>query len=115
MERQPQGEVRTPNSHWSGIGLSKSSPFSLENASRNNNQWDRGENLPYNLGVTTGVLDVTPTSQRTPFAHFKDIHTLLTHLGLDHYISKYVILEVMKYKIVRGNFKNTIAIVKLGR
>lgn len=98
MERPPQGEVRTPNSQWTGLGLSKSSPFSLENSNRNNNQWDRSENMPYNLGVTTGVLDATPTSQRSQFAHFKDIHTLLTHLGLDHYISMYQLdLDMIMY------------------
>lgn len=97
MERPPQGEVRTPTSQWAGLGLSKTSPFALETASHNvdanniRNQWvhNVGNASPYsNMGVTTGILESTPAEKRAVLTHQKDIHSLMTHLGLEHYISK---------------------------
>lgn len=97
MERAPQGEVRTPTAQWAGLGLSKTSPFALETASNivdaNNsrNQWVRnaGNSSPYNMGVTTSILESAPADKRAVLTHQKDIHSLMTHLGLEHYISKY--------------------------
>lgn len=114
MERAPQGEIRTPTSHWAGLNLSKTSPYALEsvsdqsaagngaNTSSNSSvnppgissttlsQWSRSDNAsPYNLNATTGMLDVLPAQQRALLCQHKDIHSLLMHLGLEHYISKY--------------------------
>lgn len=167
MERAPQGEIRTPNAGWSGLGLSKTSPFLLgatgraddddvsaaaaadeksggaesaagaEAASANNaastttptgpqsynkhpnsgsggsgaangsqsstSNWLRHKTSssassasgdapaasPYvNMNATTGLMDIVPSSQRSLLSHHKDIHSLLTHLGLEHYISE---------------------------
>lgn len=87
MERAPQGEVRTPTNAWAGLSLSKTSPFALETAGIS--QWThRNENSPYKLGATTGILDSTPAQERVQLSQFKDIPSLMTHLKLDHYISK---------------------------
>lgn len=87
MERQPHGEVRTPTHHWAGLALSKTSPSVLETAGLS--QWaHRDENFPYKLGSTTSMLDSTPTQDRVQLSQFKDIHSLLTHLKLDHYLGK---------------------------
>lgn len=88
IERAPAGEIRTPTSSWAGLGLSKTSPFSLETVTNNNNQWNRTEtSSPYNLGVTTSLMDAAPSHSRMLLSQHKDIHSLMTHLGLDHYIS----------------------------
>lgn len=104
MERAPQGELRTPNSAWAGLHLSKTSPFALEtipdqsvtesNASGNtglglNPRWTRTDTTsPYNMSATTGLMDVLPAQQRALICQHKDIHSLMMHLGLEHYISK---------------------------
>lgn len=94
MERAPQGEVRTPTSHWADLGLSKTSPFALETTPTSSNTntafWTRPDTAsPYHLGATTGMLDGIPANQRSLLIKHKDIHSLMTHLGLEHYISKF--------------------------
>lgn len=96
MERAPQGEIRTPNSNWAGLGISYTSPAPLETAIDDSlTTWNRGNGVtaghlsPYNLGATTGIVDSTPTNRRLNLSQHKDIHSLLTSLGLEHYISKY--------------------------
>lgn len=57
-------------------------------------QWPRTENnaSPYGLGTTTGLLDVAPVEKRSQLCQHKDIHSLLTYLGLEHYISKLIVI-----------------------
>lgn len=87
MNRAPQGELSTPTPAWAGLGLSKTSPFALETAGIS--QWThREETMPFKLGSTTSIRDSTPSEDRTQLSQFNDIHSLLTHLKLDHYISK---------------------------
>lgn len=95
------GELRTPTPSWAGMALSRTSPGVLESV--DDNLWPRnvhGMNFnggagangapisPYALGVTVGLMDATPTNRRLKLSQHKDIHTLLTSLGLEHYISK---------------------------
>ncbi|XP_055384865.1 protein bicaudal C [Condylostylus longicornis] len=172
MERQPHGELRTPNANWIGLGLSRTSPAPLEtvddigmtwnrsnnnyNNSSNNNSNSSNNNItplastttptiahdqtpqnhhhnhhqhshhssnnrggsgsgssngagiatnantssinaqisPYNLGATTGIVDSTPYSRRMQLSQHKDIHSLLTSLGLEHYIKIFVLNEI---------------------
>lgn len=157
MERAPQGEIRTPNSSWSGLGLSKTSPFLLGDSQsgigaastsanttptglggsvasvcgsakltgsgggntvvssgsgnhqqqqqhqQQQSQWLRNKDCtgasPYNLNATTGLMDIVPAGQRSMLSHHKDIHSLMTHLGLEHYISECQIL-VVTFRII---------------
>lgn len=90
MKRPPQGELRTPTPAWAGLSLSKSSPLALEPSGIS--QWNyREEHSPYKFGATTGLLDTTYPGNRQPLSEFKDIQSLLVHLQLDHYISKYLL------------------------
>lgn len=99
MECAPQGEARTPTANWIGLGLSRTSPAPLESATPTNEDligWNRtaaalngAQQLsPYNLSSTTGLIDSTPANRRLQLTQHKDIHSLLTSLGLEHYISK---------------------------
>lgn len=105
MERAPQGEVRTPTSRWADLGLSKTSPFALETTPTNANSssanlWTRPDTAsPYNLGATTGMIDGIPANQRALLIQHKDIHSLMTHLGLDHYISKFFFFSMSLVKV----------------
>lgn len=76
-------KVRTPTNAWAGFGLGKTSPFSVESAT--SGMWQR-ENVQF--ASTTGLIDAIPTTDRIPLSHFKDIHSLLHHLKLEHYISE---------------------------
>lgn len=107
MERAPQGEIRTPTSAWAGLNLSKTSPFALEtipdqsvagpsnstastSGTGMNQRWNRTDtSSPYNMSATTGIMDVLPAQQRALICQHKDIHSLMMHLGLEHYISKF--------------------------
>lgn len=89
MKRVPQTpEVRTPTSAWAGLALSKTSPFALGDGM---SQLSLREKLtPFDKASTTGFIDSMPASMnRIPLSDFKDIHSLLTYLKLEHYISKY--------------------------
>ncbi|XP_017856704.1 PREDICTED: protein bicaudal C [Drosophila arizonae] len=97
MERTPvAGELRTPTPAWLGMGLSRTSPAPLETVDDGIggvNGWRMplpppGLGSPYGLSATTGLLDATPVSRRMQLSQHKDIHTLLTSLGLEHYITR---------------------------
>jgi len=97
MERTPvAGEMRTPTPAWMGMGLSSTSPAPapapLENGEGNGGgggwRLPPGLGSPYGLSATTGLLDATPVNRRLQLAQHKDIQTLLTSLGLEHYISE---------------------------
>ncbi|XP_053958137.1 protein bicaudal C [Anastrepha ludens] len=108
MDRPPvSGELRTPTPNWAGMALSRTSPGILESV--DDNMWPRNLNglnfngnvgangppiSPYALGVTVGLLDATPTNRRLNLPQHKDIHTLLTSLGLEHYIKTFVTNEI---------------------
>lgn len=101
MEKSPvPGEVRTPNSQWAGLGLSRTSPAPIETVDDLTALWPRSPlagNInggggalvsPYSLGATTGLIDSTPINRRMQITQHSDIQTLLISLGLEHYISK---------------------------
>ncbi|KAH8325023.1 hypothetical protein KR074_001917 [Drosophila pseudoananassae] len=108
MERTPiAGELRTPTPAWMGMGLSCTSPAPLETADDGGgagagagpgmgNGWrlPAGLGSPYGLSATTGLLDATPVNRRMHLAQHKDIQTLLTSLGLEHYIKIFVLNEI---------------------
>lgn len=98
MERTPvAGELRTPTPAWLGMGLSRTSPAPLETVddggTADPNGWRMppppGLGSPYGISATTGLLDATPVNRRMQLSQHKDIHTLLTSVGLEHYISEY--------------------------
>lgn len=104
MERQPiSGEARTPNANWIGLSLSRTSPANIEStddfSQNHGNGYNYGQVSPYGLGATTGLVDSTPTNRRLQLSQHKDIHSLLTSLRLEHYISKLYL-----YKLVTSNF-----------
>ncbi|XP_036321966.1 protein bicaudal C [Rhagoletis pomonella] len=108
MERPPiSGELRTPTPNWAGMALSRTSPGILESV--DDSLWPRnvasmnfgggagpsGPSItPYALGMTVGLMDATPTNRRLQLSQHKDIHTLLTSLGLEHYIKIFVTNEI---------------------
>ncbi|XP_017024010.1 protein bicaudal C [Drosophila kikkawai] len=108
MERTPvAGELRTPTPAWMGMGLSCTSPAPVDTADDNGNAgagaiggggagWrlPPGLGSPYGLSATTGLLDATPVNRRMQLAQHKDIQTLLTSLGLEHYIKLFVHNEI---------------------
>lgn len=105
MKRSLEGEeVRTPTSQWSGLGLSKTSPFSLETV-RKSNDWDHNEPStttttaaavsPFGLGKTTGLVDSSSSANLLSGAgQPKDMNTMLIGLGLEHYIDTFHIHEI---------------------
>ncbi|TMW46084.1 hypothetical protein DOY81_008835, partial [Sarcophaga bullata] len=100
MERAPvPGELRTPTPNWMGMGLSRTSPAPIETVD-DLAPWQRGLAgtgifaSPYCLGATTGIVDSTQTNRRLQLTQYKDIHSLLTALGLEHYIKIFVLNEI---------------------
>ncbi|XP_059221980.1 protein bicaudal C [Stomoxys calcitrans] len=108
MERPPvPGELRTPTPNWIGMGLSRTSPVPIETVD-DLSPWNRGPTgsstglgggantlvSPYGMGSTTGIVDSTPTNRRLQLTQHKDIHSLLTALGLEHYIKIFVLNEI---------------------
>lgn len=91
MDNQARGELRVPTPVWYGLGLSKTSPLPVELSEQNINYGSRGDSSPYNMGVTTGLLDAATKQQRNKLPQFDDLRTLLINLGLDHYIRKFCI------------------------
>lgn len=92
MKRALEGEaIRTPTSSWTGLGLSRTSPFSLETV-RKSNDWDHNDASPYGLVKTTGIVDSGPSNML--YGHYKDMQSLLISLGLEHYIDTFHINEV---------------------
>ncbi|XP_055851865.1 protein bicaudal C [Episyrphus balteatus] len=49
---------------------------------------------PYCLGATTGMIDSTPLNRRIQMSQHKNMHSLLTTLGLEHYIKTFVTNEI---------------------
>lgn len=111
MERPPvSGELRIPNANWMGLALSRTSPAPVDVAMDDLAPWSRhlgrgggggsnsgpggGPLSPYGLGITTGVVESTPTNRRLHLTQHKDIHSLLTSLGLEHYIKTFVLNEI---------------------
>lgn len=82
-------QIRTPTDAWHKFSLSKSSPFALESSAVGVSQWAHQEKLNFEKVATTGIIDSVPWNDRIPLSQFKDIHSLLSHLKLEHYISKY--------------------------
>lgn len=85
-------QIRTPTDAWSKFSLSKSSPFALETAAFGAPQWAHQEKLHFDKGATTGLIESVPWNDRISLSQFKDIHSLLSHLKLEHYISTYYFL-----------------------
>lgn len=86
-------QVRTPTDAWSKFSLSKSSPFALESSAIGVSQWAYREKLNFDKVSTTSLIDSVPWNDRMPLSQFKDIHSLLSHLKLEHYISEYLFFE----------------------
>lgn len=82
MERHPQTpEIRTPTNAWAGLALSKTSPNPL-------NTTYTAMNRTFNMASTAGFVDSMSSPNRMNLSEFKDIHSLLTYLKLEHYIRK---------------------------
>ncbi|XP_035915120.1 protein bicaudal C [Anopheles stephensi] len=113
MHMSPQqGEVRTPTLSWQGLGLSQSSPAPLEacdlswaNTSSSSGSGGNGAantstsssssgatESRHNL--TTTMIEVTPRHQREQMAQYNDVTTILTGLGLEHYIKNFINGEI---------------------
>lgn len=83
-------QIRTPTDAWNRFSLSKTSPFALESSSSAGVSWGQNrDKLCFDKVATTGLIDSIPWSDRIPLSQFKDIQSLLSHLKLEHYISKY--------------------------
>ncbi|XP_059618015.1 protein bicaudal C [Phlebotomus argentipes] len=93
MKTSPMGEPRTPTSAWTGLGLSRTSPMVPQDgiSSAFMSDWeDTTSASPYRMGKTIGILDSTPVQRRAQIGHHRDLHSLLTSLGLEHYINTFV-------------------------
>lgn len=86
-------QIRTPTDAWSKFSLSKSSPFALESSAVDVSQWANREKLNFDKVATTSLIDSVPWNDRMPLSQFKDIHSLLSHLKLEHYIGKCILLK----------------------
>ncbi|XP_031619044.1 protein bicaudal C [Contarinia nasturtii] len=87
-------QVRIPTDAWAKFSLSKTSPFALESASAGVSQWAHREKLHFDKAATTGLIDSVPWNDRVPLSQFKDMHSLLSHLKLEHYISNFVVEKI---------------------
>ncbi|XP_052864286.1 protein bicaudal C [Anopheles cruzii] len=116
MHASPQqGEVRTPTLSWQGLGLSQSSPAPLEacdlswanssssstSAGTGGSGGSGGTNSSPSSGpndsrhnMTTTMIEVTPRHQREQLSQYNDVTTILTGLGLEHYIKNFVNGEI---------------------
>lgn len=79
----PQGEVRTPNSAWQGLGLSQTSPVPIEPC--DDSTWSNS-NHDARFNLTTTVLDLAPTRQRHQLSQYNDVTSILAAIGLEHHI-----------------------------
>ncbi|GAB0095254.1 Protein bicaudal C [Sergentomyia squamirostris] len=100
MKTSPMGEVRTPTSAWTGLGLSRTSPMVPQDGisgvfQSTSSDWDDvAIASPYKLGKTCGILDSTPVQRRAQIGHHPDLQSLLTSLDLEHYIDTFVSNEI---------------------
>lgn len=110
-----QGEARIPTPVWAGMSLSCTSPIPTETPDTNN-IWKRGNITPYNMGVTTSLLDVTPRQQRQNLSRYNDLHTLMVYLGLEHYIKTFIVNEIdlEVFKSLSDNDLKSLGITALG-
>lgn len=107
-------QVRTPTDAWSKFSLSKTSPFALESSTVGVSQWAQREKLNFDKVSTTSLIDSIPWNDRIPLSQFKDIHSLLSHLKLEHYISKYFFSALFCLCLLRFYFfKKIIQMVDL--
>ncbi|XP_058125914.1 protein bicaudal C homolog 1-B [Anopheles ziemanni] len=118
MHMSPQqGEIRTPTLSWQGLGLSQSTPAPLEgcdlswgnssssssggggvgsgaaNVSTSSSS-SSGHNDSSRHNMTTTMIEVTPRHQREQMAQYNDVTTILTGLGLEHYIKNFINGEI---------------------
>ncbi|XP_055712848.1 protein bicaudal C isoform X2 [Phlebotomus papatasi] len=120
MKTSPMmGEVRTPNSGWAGLGLSRTSPMVSHEGSSGafaSNWEDTTIASPYQLGKTCGVLDSTPIQRRAQIGNHPDLHSLLTSLDLEHYISTFVSNEIdlETFSSLTGDDLTTLGITAFG-
>ncbi|XP_050076914.1 protein bicaudal C [Anopheles maculipalpis] len=107
-----QGEVRTPTLSWQGLGLSQSSPAPVEACdlswANTSSSSGSGGNGAANIStsssssgatdsrhnLTTTMIEVTPRHQREQMAQYNDVTTILTGLGLEHYIKNFINGEI---------------------
>lgn len=98
-----QGELRTPTPSWQGLGLSQTSPAPLEacdlswaNTSSGSGGSGGGgaAGSDSRLNLTTTMIDVTPVRQREQLSQYNDVTSILTGLGLDHYIKNFINGEI---------------------
>uniref|UniRef100_A0A182J0X5 Uncharacterized protein n=1 Tax=Anopheles atroparvus TaxID=41427 RepID=A0A182J0X5_ANOAO len=121
MHMSPQqGEIRTPTLSWQGLGLSQSTPAPLEacdlswgNTSTSSSGGGGGGGGGGTVGagnvstsssssgpndsrhnMTTTMIEVTPRHQREQMAQYNDVTTILTGLGLEHYIKNFINGEI---------------------
>lgn len=83
-------QLRTPNDSWVKFSLSKTSPCFLETSTAGKSQWGHRAKSNFEKSTTTGFIDDVSWNEQTPLSQFKDIHSLLSHLKLEHYISKII-------------------------
>lgn len=104
-----QGELRTPTPSWQGLGLSQTSPAPLEacdlswaNTSSGSGGSGGGggggggsvAGSDSRLNLTTTMIDVTPVRQREQLSQYNDVTSILTGLGLEHYIKNFINGEI---------------------
>lgn len=97
-----QGELRTPTPSWQGLGLSQTSPAPLEacdlswaNTSGGSGGSSGGAaGSDSRLNLTTTMIDVTPVRQREQLSQYNDVTSILTGLGLEHYIKNFINGEI---------------------
>uniref|UniRef100_A0A182VUH0 SAM domain-containing protein n=1 Tax=Anopheles minimus TaxID=112268 RepID=A0A182VUH0_9DIPT len=112
MHMSPQqGEIRTPTLSWQGLGLSQSSPAPLEacdlswaNSSSSSSAGGSCANTSTSSSssgatdsrhnMTTTMIEVTPRHQREQMSQYNDVTTILTGLGLEHYIKNFINGEI---------------------
>ncbi|XP_055548937.1 protein bicaudal C [Wyeomyia smithii] len=104
MHMPPQhGELRTPTPSWQGLGLSQTSPVPLEAcdlswASSSGSSGGGGTGgaagSDSRLNMTTTMIDVTPMRQREQLSQYNDVTSILTNLGLEHYIKNFINGEI---------------------
>lgn len=87
-----QGELRTPTPSWQGLGLSQTSPAPLEACDlswvNNSGGSSSSSGNESRLNMTTTMIEVTPMRQREQLSQYNDVTSILTSLGLEHYISE---------------------------
>ncbi|XP_065075230.1 protein bicaudal C [Ochlerotatus camptorhynchus] len=92
-----QGELRTPTPSWQGLGLSQTSPVPLEACDLswvNSSGGSSSSGNESRLNMTTTMIEVTPMRQREQLSQYNDVTSILTNLGLEHYIKNFIKGEI---------------------